>query len=346
MKKLINKIKNRKAAPLSSRITTETVAEHREQILAGGRKFKYPIQYAKHKLVINAIIISVAAVLVAVLIGWWQLYVNQNTSEFMYNITKVFPVPVAKIDGQNVRYSDYLLKYRSSAHYLEQKEQVNLSTDDGKRQLEYIKRQALNDSIADAYAIKLAKSLNVSVTDEEVNTFLKEQRQTSDGEISEQTYNAVILDYYGWNSEEYAHVTKNKLIRQKVSYLIDKDALSTINTAYDETKKDSSINFKDLASSISKKTNIKTVYGSSGWISKINQDGGLSVAAAKLNKQAISTVIKSSTGNGYYIIRLLDINDMQVSYEYIQVPLTKFSNQLTEEKDNKKVTEYISVSKS
>ena len=55
MKKLTAKLRRQKPEEEKpSRITNETVAEHREQILAGGRKFKYPVQYAKHKLVLNS----------------------------------------------------------------------------------------------------------------------------------------------------------------------------------------------------------------------------------------------------------------------------------------------------
>ena len=39
----------------------EKVEERREEVLTRGRKFKYPLQYAKHKLVINTIIIAVVA---------------------------------------------------------------------------------------------------------------------------------------------------------------------------------------------------------------------------------------------------------------------------------------------
>ena len=106
MKKLINKLFKKNEPIPSSRITSETVAQHRERILAGGRKFKYPIQYARHRLVINAILISVASIIVISVIGWWQLYIAQNTSEFMYRVVKVVPVPVAVVDGQSVLFSD------------------------------------------------------------------------------------------------------------------------------------------------------------------------------------------------------------------------------------------------
>lgn len=343
MKKILRKIRKQPEVQPSSRITSDTVAHHRERILAGGRRFKYPIQYARHKLVFNAILISIAALIVVVVLGWWQLYKAQNTSEFMYRITKVIPVSVASVDGQSVLYSDYLLKYRSSIHYLEQKERASLKTDDGKRQAEYIRQQSMRDAIADAYAAKLAKQMNVSVNASEIEGFLKDQRQSSDGEISQQTYDAVILDYYGWTPVEYRHITEGKLLRQKVSYSMDKNAIKAINTVADATKNDQKIDFKTLSANISSKNGVKATYGVSGWVPKANQDGGLSAAAAKLSKGQISTVIKSTIGDGYYIIRLADINDSQVSYEYIKVPLTAFSDSLEKVIQNNNVSKYISV---
>jgi len=343
MKKLINKLRKRKEPPVSSRITSETVAHHRERILAGGRRFKYPIQYARHKLVFNAILISLTALILVLVIGWWQLYMSQNTSDFMYRITKVLPLPVATIDGQSVLYSDYLLKYRSSAHYLEQKEQVSLKTDDGKRQIEYIKQQSMRDAIADAYAYKLAKNLNISVSGSELEGFLKEQRQSSDGEVSQQTYDAVILDYYGWSPSEYRHVTEGKLLRQKVAYAMDKNAVTTVDSLLNEIKNNPNTELKTLAVTTSSKPDTKAIYGASGWVPKSNQDGGLSIAASKLSKSQISGSVKSAIGDGYYIVKLLDVNETQVSYEYIQVPLTSFTQSLDEVTNNQKVKKYISV---
>jgi len=339
MKKLLNKLLRRNKEPLPSRITSETVAQHREQILAGGRKFKYPIQYARHKLVINAIIISFVSLIAVILLGWWQLYSVQNTSNFMYRITKVIPVPVANIDGQSVLYSDYLMKYLSSIHYLEQKEQLNLKTDDGKRQVEYVKQQSMQDAISDAYAVKLAKKMNISVSDVELRDFLKSQRQSSSGEISEQTYNAVILDYYGWSPSEYSHATRNKLLKQKVAYAIDSNAKKTVDTIVVALGSDPNANLSNIAASYGK----EATYGVSGWVPKDNQDGGLAIAASNLTKSQVSSIIKSTTGDGYYFIRLIDINDDRVSYEYIQVPLTEFTKLLDDTLNAKKVEKYIKI---
>ena len=85
MKKLLSKLPSRKKAQLQEpegRITNDTLAEHREKVLAGGRKFKYPVQYARHRLVRNTIIISVSALVLLMGLGWYTLYQAQNTSEF------------------------------------------------------------------------------------------------------------------------------------------------------------------------------------------------------------------------------------------------------------------------
>ena len=343
MKKIFNKLFKKNELPPSSRITNETVAQHRERILAGGRRFKYPVQYARHKLVINAILISISALIIVLAVGWWQLYSVQNTSEFMYRITKVLPIPVASVDGQTVLYSDYLMKYLSSVHYLEQKEQVNLKTDDGKSQLEYIKQQSMQDAIADAYAVKLARELNISVSDSELEGFIKEQRQSSDGEISEQTYNAVILDYYGWSPTEYRRVTKAKLLRQKVSYQIDKTALKSINSLSESLKTDPAADLKTLADTAAKDLGGKVDYGVSGWVPRANQDGGKAIAATKLEKSQISPIIKSTIGDGYYIVKLLDSTETQVSYAEVHVLLTEFSNKLNKVISDKKIDKYISI---
>jgi hypothetical protein len=341
-KKILSKLRIRKEAP-PSRITSDTIAEHRQRILAGGRRFKYPVQYARHRLVINAIIISVVAIIVVGVVGWIQLYKAQNTSTFMYRVTEVLPVPVASVEGQQVPYSDYLMKYLSSVHYLQEKEQVDLTTSDGKRQVTYVKQQAMQDSIADAYAVKLAGQLHLSISDSELQNFLAEQRQSSDGVVSEQTYDAVILDYYGWSPAEYQYATKERLLLQKVSFAIDTNATSLVNNVSAQLKQPNA-NFQTIVSGLSSNP-AKVSYGVSGLVPKTNEDGGLAAAASTLTKGEIAPVIKSTTGDGYYFVRLLDSNSTQVNYEYIEIPLTTFTNQLAQLTKDGKVHQYITIAK-
>jgi len=329
----------KKAAP--SRITNETVAEHRERILAGGRRFKYPVQYARHRLVFNTIIVTVVALLLITGLGWWQLYIVQNSSAFFYRATRVLPLPVASVDGQSVRYSDYLMYYNSSVHYLQQSEQVNIQSEDGRRQVDYIKRKSMDNVIADAYAEKRAKELNISIDSARVDKVIEDDRNTVNGLISQETYDASALNVLGWTPDEYRQDARSKLIRQDVSYAIDVAAKQKQEKAATLLKQSSDLD--KVAAALGGQGNAKVIVGMSGLVPKSNRDGGLSTTAASLEKGAISGVVKTTTGDGYYFVKLLEKNDTQVSYAYLKIPLTAFSEQLAALKKEGKVKEYISI---
>ncbi len=338
MKKIFKKKTSQSAS--SERITNNTVSEHRKKVLSGGRKFKYPLQYAKHRLVIMTIIISTLALGVTILAGWWQLYPQQNTSEFAYRTVRILPVPVASVDGSLVQYSDYLMIYRSNEHYLRNKEQVNLDTEDGKRQLSFYKQKSMKSAISDEFARKKAAEYNLSVSDKEIKDKISQQRQSFN--VSVATYDSVIKDYYGWSPDEYYHVVGAKLLRQKVMYRMDDVAKKTASDIQAELTNNSA---KTMQAEFTdrQKSNPSIMYGSSGLVPKTNQDGGLAAKAATLQKGQLSDVITSDNGDGYYIIRLLDSNDSQVSYEFIQVRLTAFQDALIALQKNNKVQVYINV---
>ena len=92
----------------------EKVEERREEVLAKGRKFKYPLQWTHHRIVISTIIIAVLVCIFMVVGGWAALYKIGMTDTLLFNVTKVFPLSVATVDNENVPFSDYLMFYRSS----------------------------------------------------------------------------------------------------------------------------------------------------------------------------------------------------------------------------------------
>lgn len=342
MKKLFNKRRQRKEeSQQPSRITTDTLAEHRERILAGGRRFKYPVQYQRHKLVFNAIIVAVGAIILSAALGWWQLYIVQNSSEFMYRVTRVIPVPVASIDGEAVRYSDYLVKYRSALHYRQEKERIDLTTEDGQRQADLDKVGSLNDAIADAYARKLAREHNITISDVALEEALKSELAAT-GQ-TETAYYSTISDWYGWSPDEYREIKRVKLLRQQVAFAIDDTAQSIAQEVGNEIKAGQT-DLQKLASSLNKNDTQVVVFGAFGWLRRDNQDDGLTAAAANLKKGQISEAVRSTTGEGYYYVKLLDSNDEQVKYEFIQIPLTTFKTQLQTTLDTaEKTKRYITM---
>ncbi|MBQ1392023.1 MAG: hypothetical protein IIY81_00495, partial [Lachnospiraceae bacterium] len=52
----------------------EKVEERREEVLAKGRKFKYPFQWTRHRVVINTILIALVVFAMIFIGGWLALY--------------------------------------------------------------------------------------------------------------------------------------------------------------------------------------------------------------------------------------------------------------------------------
>lgn len=346
MKKLpIKKLRRQREEPVSStRITNETVAEHRERILAGGRKFKYPIQYARHKLVINTLLVTFVSLILLVALGWWQLYIVQNSSTFLYRVTRIIPLPVAVVNGEPVRFSNYLVQYRGSEYYLNKYGEIKINTADGKRQMDYIKRESMNKAIADAYARQIAKEKGISVNDKDVDDVIDQQRNTANGRISQETYDASSLMIYGWSPSDYRMAVQHSILRARVAFAVDENATKQVQEASAIIKKQPDIDFMKVADQMAKSAGGKVIAGQSGLVNNVSTFGGLQVSeVAQLEKGKASGVIKSSTDDGYYFVRVLDKNDTQVNFAYLHIPLTKFNNDLASLKKNGKITEYIKI---
>lgn len=337
MKKLIKKRRSKESSP-PSRITNETVAEHRERILAGGRRFKYPMQYARHRLVIVTVGLTVAAVALIGLLGWWQLYVVQNSHTILYRATQVLPVPVASVDGQPVRYSDYLMYYNSSMHYLQRNEQLDVNDERGKREVAFQKRQNLDIAIRNAYAEKLAGELGITVEPEELERINEERLTMANGPISQETYNASTMNLLGWTPQEEQRSTRNQLLKNKVAYEIDKEAEDKVKAAAGLL-----LEFDNDFGRVAEELGEGVAAGISGMVPHINSDGGLTEAALKLDKGQVSQVVRSTTGDGYYFVKLIEKTDTHLNYESLQIPLTEFDRRLDELKESGKIKEYIRV---
>lgn len=326
----------------TGRITKETIDDYRKEVISEGRKFKYPMQYSKHKLVIHTLLISLVGLFLVAFFFMWQLYIVQNTGTLFYRITQVIPLPVAVVDGQQVRYSDYLMKFRSERHYLETKEDTDFSTKDGERQSLGIKRQSMDEAIADAYAAKIAREKDIIVTRDDAREYIAAQQKPGENEISDQTLASVLRDYYGWSMREYEHTIQKKLLTQRVRYAVDDKARALsaeVATAINQSGK----SFEEIAASFGEGV---VQFGSSGGIvPKSNRDGGIAALAASQQKGQISNPSEMIVGDGYYIVKTTEINDNGVSYEYIRIPLTEFENRLSTLQKEGKIRYFITIDK-
>ncbi len=240
-----------------------------------------------------------------------------------------------------MRYSDYLQELRSSLHYLSTKENVNFSSEDGKRQLEYQKRLALNKAIENAYVMKLAKQQKISITNKEVNAFVQQEIANNQLGVSEQVFRQVISDYYDWSFDEYKSSVKNQLLRKKVVASMDIVGRQRITTALNDIR--SGKDFTEEVKAASDDSLAKTSGGDMGFVSKNTDDpNGLLSVAQKLQPGQVSDVIEGV--DGFYLIKLFDIKDNTLHLAKLYVMYKTFEQQLANLKTNHKIQEYIKVS--
>ncbi len=325
----------------SARITNDTIAEHREKILAGGRKFKYPVQYSRHKILINTLIIFVVVALLFFGFGWWMLYKQQVTDDFFYNATKVAPVPVASVDGTQVRYSDYLRRLRSSMTYLQRSNEISANKSEADRQIEFLKRQELDEVEKDAYANSLAAANGVEVTDEQVNDFITRERESAKSSLSESAFEkAVLQDFYGWTLDDYRKIVKDRLTRRQVAFVIDQPAEQKAKQI--KQWLDGGSDFAEIAKQHSDDDTTKMTGGKAGSIKTNTLDSnGLIAAAKKLEPGQVSPIIQGV--DGYYIIKLNSKTDSAVNYSLIKVDLNEFDRQFEQLRSDGKVKEFIKI---
>lgn len=346
MEKITKKIKiKRDKKPVKiEKITNKNISEHREDVLNSAKKFKYPLQYSTHKVLIHTIIIAIISLTGAVLLSWFMIYKQQSENEIIYRLSQLVPVPIARVDGEDVRYSDYLLRIRNAKGFLYKydREFINSTAESQNEIIASKKRSELDLLEKYAFANKLARENNIIVTDQEVNDFIDQQR----GNITLKLYeSSVLMEYFNWTIDDYKIFVRDELIRQKVALAIDQDAASKSNRIYNEVIINTDEN-KNKFDEIAANADLSELAMNGGKI--IDQDiksdddiNGLLNTAKSLEIGAISQII--SGNDGYYIIRVDAKTDATISYTIIKISLNEFNNRFDKIKSDGKIKEYITI---
>lgn len=307
------------------RITNETVGDHREEVLSSARKYIYPLQHSKHRIVRIS-----AGLLVLVLVAFFafcglDLYKFQGTSGFIYDVTRVVPFPVAKTGKTWVSYEAYLFELRRNMHYYHTQQQSDFSTKDGKAQLVRLKHQAMAAVIQDAYVKQLAAQHHVSVSDQTVNNQVTMVRNENRLGSSDRALREVLSEFWGWNEADFKRELKQQLLAQAVTAKLDTAANTRAQAVLKQLK--GGADFAALAAQASDDPVTKT-------------NGGQYPAAITLNDSAVPPVITAElfnlkpgqtsgiidSGYSFDIVKLLDRSGDSLHAAHIQFNLKNITN--------------------
>lgn len=325
------------------KITTENVAEHREDVLSGARKYIYPLQHSKHKIVLLSTSLFLSAILIFSVLSVLFLYKLQTTSGFMYQITKVIPFPVARSGGMFISYENYLFELEHYIHYYEEQQDLSFDSDSGRAQLENYKKRALDKVINDAYIKMIAKDRGIRVSDSEIDEQIRIAREQNRLGSSEKVFEDVLRDFWDWSVSDFRRSLSSEILQQKVLRALDTDAenKATAALARITAGEDFAVVAKELSSDEPTKEN----GGDFGFVDKANRnvsqqtvDTLFSLSPGQVSKV---TVVPYGTGYALAIVKSLEVKDEQVRGAYIIVPITGVELALNDIKDERPYRLYI-----
>lgn len=324
------------------RITNETVAEHREEVLSSARKYVYPLQHSKHKIVLFSVTIFIATLVAFVTYCTVALYKLQSTSTFIYGVSRVIPFPVARNGSQFIAYENYLFELRHYMHYYEVQQKLDFTSESGQQQLTEFKKQALKKVIDDTYVKKIAKEKNLKVTDQEVNDQITVLRQQNRLGSNDKVFEDVLRDYWGWSIDDFRRSLKQQMLAQKVVASLDTATQERAQAALAELK--ATNDFAAVAKNYSDDVATKDTGGDYGFfIDKTNRDLTPQTTAAlfKMEPGQYSDILNS--GYSLEIVKTLEKKDDKVRGAHILFNFEPIDADLNDRKEKQPTRVYIPV---
>ncbi len=298
------------------RITNETVAEHREEVLSGARKFIYPLQHSAHRIVIISVGIFGVLAMGFFIYCLLALYKFDNTSTFMYRVTQVLPFPVAKAGSSFVAYENYLFDLRHYIHYYQTQQKVDFNGDSGKEQLAAFRKVALQGVVDEAYIKQLAKDNNISVSDQEVRNQIDLLRTQNRLGSSDVVLEDVLKEFWGWTIDDFERELKKQLLAQKVVSALDTETHTRAQDVLNQVQAGG--DFATLAKQYSDDVNTKDNGGDYGFpIEQTNRDLPPQVVATLFSLQPGQTSGIVETPLGLEILKVREVEGNRVRASHI-----------------------------
>ncbi len=349
MKKKLSKLAHRKkevtknpVAEPAEPVTTEKLSEHREEVLAGGRKYIYPLQHSKHRIVLISTGIFIAALVIFFSYCTFALYKAKSNTGLLYVVTRVIPFPVAKAGSKYVSYESYLFELRHYIHYYENQQKLDFNSESGKQQLKEYKKRALDKVINDAYIKQLAEEHNISVSKQELDDQIEVARKQNRLGASEKGLEDALQENFGWTLKDYRRSLKQQLLNQKVAAALDTRTQSQAKKALAALAKDKS--FAKVAKKYSDDSATKNNGGEFSFlVDTTNRDLSAQTTAAlfALKKGQVSELVNN--GVGLELLKNIEKQGSKIRAAHILFNFKSINTYLNDLKDKEKTHTYIKL---
>jgi hypothetical protein len=323
------------------RITNETVAEHREEVLSSARKYIYPLQHSAHRVVIISISLIIFVIVAFFAYCLLALYKFESSSTFVYRITQVIPFPVAKAGNRYVAYENYLFELRHYIHYYQTQQRVDFTSESGRQQLADFRERAMNRVVDYAYVKMLAKEYDISVNNRELDDAIRLVREQNRLGSSDKVFEDVLKEFWGWTVGDFKRELKQQMLAQKVVSTLDTETNEQAKQVFERLQKGE--DFATLAKKFSDDAETRGAGGEySGAISQSDRDLPAQVIDAlfRLKTGQVSPII--NTGSSLEIIKLKAMDGNKVRAAHISFNFKPINTYIDPLKEKEKPRLFIS----
>ena len=330
--------------PLSDKnvpnITNETVAHHREEVLSGARKYIYPLQHSKHRIVMLTVTIAIVSIVSFLIYCTVALYRLYQHNAFLYRVTQVVPFPIARTGGSFISYEDYLFELRHYVHYYQVQLQRNFASPDDKQQLVRFRRQALQDVINNAYVKILADQNKVKVSAKEVDERIRMVRDQNRLGSNNKVFADVLRDYWGWSIADFKRSLKEQILTEKVVAKLDTDTNQRAASAMSQIRLGA--DFGELAKQVSEDPAAKQNAGDYGFlIDKSNPNVPPEVVDALFKLKPGQASEPINTGATLEIVKVVEKKGSSLSAKHISFNLKDISVYINDLKAKQPAKTYV-----
>lgn len=324
-----------------ARITNQTVAEHREEVLSNARKFIYPLRQSKHTLVRISIVLFITAVTVFFTYCILALYKFKSNSTFLYKVTQVIPFPVARTGRDFVSYESYYFEINHYTHYYRTQQELDFNSDAGKQQLAEFKKRALEKVINDAYIKDIASEKGISVSNKEVDDRIAIVRSQNRLGTSDKEFEGVLKDFWNWSEKDFRRSLKTQILSEKVTSALDTQTHDRANAAMAQLKNGK--DFSALAKEVSDDPVTKQAGGEYGFpVDKTNRDIEPRVAEKLFTLKQGETSDIIDVGYGLEVIKNVQTqDDGKVRAAHIIFNFKDINDRLNDIKDKRPAHTYV-----
>lgn len=291
----------------------------------------------------KTIIILAASVVVVFLVTVGVLiYGLKNESSFVKGVTRVVPYPAAVADWRFVSAYSYVDQIEMLKNYYREYKGTDFNSDDGKTLLSEIRTEVMDRLVEDQLVAKEAKKLNVSVSNDDLNSEF-DQLVTANG--GEEEFATILNKYYKLSMDEFkTKIYKTQMLREKLAEAINSDqavldaAKKQADEVYAKTQA-AEADFAALAKEFSQDSATAASGGDLGYFKKGTMVTEFEDVAFGLKEGQISQPVK--TVYGYHIIKLIDIRGDEIKASHILIKVRDYNEWLENKMTDLEAKKYL-----